>query len=563
MFCHYLYHPPEDRAAIFGARDCAGSYIAKVCAQVAGEKIHIQDWQQSVNRAPDVTDMIQPRARHLQDLGPQIGANRIVKGAVIKSKLMRDCWFYEDEQQAEEGKVFEKMIFGGSLQSIGRGGGPTGSRNKFLNPEPVAITSFPWAHRNPRTSEWNGEWSCGNYTLYLADPPPPFFSTATPLQAETASRFFRAEYWASDVAKFGHQGLKVAAAADNATLLPMTIAFQLSAQRAQYDAVFPQRNTYIQIARDIGVLETAGRRILARHLTSMLGAAIQRPMFEQYMAFWQASWLRTDGKIQDACALAERTFQAFSADAQTLAAADREKEVWQRTGTAARMTLAGAGALGAMRELLRLVAYELQVHQHFLFELSSNTSADRRALHPLYSGPVTQRLQGTFRDDILTRAAAACDALALTVAVGEGTPPDSEADYYSWSEGFRTEVDRSRALIGHLRGLLDEIVRVAALLRPADGDVTGAAGLEGDIWRALPKFQRRSRDKRRLRLVSSPKSVPRWRLWDALLRSCRRPHIYFQTLTLKSGDERGRCSSQGQCGSSKCEKYYEIAATLI
>lgn len=354
------------------------------------------------------------------------------------NRLMRDCRFYEDEQQAEESKVFEKMIFGGSLQALGRGGGPSGSRHKFLNPGPVAITSFPWAHRNPRTSEWDGEWSCGNYNTYLADPPPPFFSTSIPLQVEKASRLFSLYYLQSHVSKFGHQSLKLEP--DGTTLMSMT--FRLSKQRAQYDQAFPHRDTYLQLIREIGALDKSGNRILARHLTDKLDGAIQQPMFQQHMNFWQQEWPRTDGQIEDVCATAERNFQAFSLAVQNVmtgAATGRENEGWQRT-TSARITAAGAGAFGALRELLRLITYEVQVHQHFLFEFNSNTEAARQTLHPQYSGPVAQRLQVTFRDGILARAAALCDGLSPGVrlaATGLAPLPAKQSEYQGWLESLK------------------------------------------------------------------------------------------------------------------------------
>lgn len=464
---------------------------------------------------------------------------------------MPDCWFYEDEQQAEEGKIFEKMIFGGALEGLGRGGGPGGSRNKFLNPGPVSISSFPWALKNPRTSEWNGEWSCGNYTLYLADPPPPFFSTCIPLQAEKASRLFDLRYWQSDVVKYGHQSLKLEP--DDTTL--MSMFFKLSKDRAQYDLAFPSRNVWTELIRELGALNKApGTGILARHLLDKINEAMKQPMFEQYMNYWQAEWPRTDDRIENACAAAEQSFQAFYAAAQNVtapAAIARENQGWRRD-TGPRITTAGAQAFGDMRELLRLIAYEVQIHQHFLFEFNSNTEAARQTLHGQYSGPVAQRLQGRFRDDVLARAAALCDGLARDVGLAASMTaprPANQSDYYRWLDGLNVGLGSMTTLIRSLRSLLDGIVEGVVLLRPAEAGAQEASGLERDIMKAMPKFQRRPKYQRRRYLVSTPTFVYSGLPTDWQI-VC---HSSWEILTMRSGREGSCCPISRQQGPQKFE----------
>lgn len=232
--------------------------------------------------------------------------------------------------------------------------------------------------------------------------------------------------------------------------------------------------------------------------------------------------------------MAERTFRTFNQNLQAIMTSNdqalRNNNRWQLE-TSETITRAGAEALGAVRDVLRLATYELQVHQHFLFEFNSNPAeGDRFDLWDEYRVPVSERLLDLFRDIVLVPTLAMCDALCLSMRSAELAPSpgvQNQSDYKSWLGELRDELERLVALVNTLQSLLDTIVQGIMIF----GHVQESPGLHLDIVKAIPKFQRRVRDKRRNHLVSVIVSVHGGAGgvldWCALDVPLHAPHVYI------------------------------------
>lgn len=438
-----------------------------------------------------------------------------------------ECWYFEDEQQAEEGKTFEKQIFGAPLERF-----PTVSeKTAFLHPGPVTLQSFPWAHGNPRTSEWQGESSCGGYTSYLKDPPPPFFSTTVPMPVEFSGRFLRLDYWNSDVAKFGYHSLKFLP--DNTNL--MSITFKLKTRAEQVQTAFHSVEVYIQIQRVICYLEKSRKRILATYLIQLLMTTIQAPMFKKYLHFWKQLWETTEGRIQVVCDTAQEASRLFSTVFQRVTTSNNSRNRNNRQFGRLRPNSPTAGSismLGSIRELIRLVTQELQIHQHLVFEFLSCAEATRIKLHTRYFEEIRSRLQKTFRDGFLARALTMCRGIdARNPAIVR--PLADQSAYGDWLDSVSDELERLQWLIVQNQSHIDDMVIAIGPGNPQVDNQTSAIpassessaenmaanmqtnarssaplnlevpGLRRDVFRSIPKFARRTGRTRLQRLVST------------------------------------------------------------
>lgn len=195
-------------------------------------------------------------------------------------------------------------------------------------------------------------------------------------------------------------------------------------RKEQEQTVFAGRRTFLQTMEAIADIRKRGNKMLAEHLEYLVSKAVETPMTRKHFHFWKREWQRTDAKLEDACQLLEgfATFFDLSTGlAITAGPIDRSLMVFD-----AMLEKAAADLFGGIRELLRLVAQELQTHQHFVFAFQGRPEPAKTALRTRYLDRVAQRLQERFRDGLLTRALATCrasniarDPATAFLAVGE------------------------------------------------------------------------------------------------------------------------------------------------
>lgn len=402
-------------------------------------------------------------------------------------------------------------------------------KNLFLHHGPVGLLSFPWGHANPRTHQWNGAWSCGGYTSYLRDPPPPFFSTQRPMEVEGCTGLFRLAYWESDVQKFGYHALKLLP--DYTSL--MNVDIHLTPQVGQIATVFTSRDVFHQAIRAVVFLEAAGKRITSSYLDHLLKMAFQAPLFKKQLHFWKQSWARTEDKIQVVSDDAQKSFAEFLAIFREVATSDdatnRNNRRFEEP-TPTSPIVAGRKLFGSIKEVIRLVMQELSIHPTFVFKLQSCPEASRIALHKRYFEDVCLRLQKRFREDFL--------GTMFTLSRGVyrdnpdvKSPSVSQSAYRDWIYWLPLELDKLGTLAFQAQHHIDAIIQtIGPVPQPAANQASGqtagqantsainqanapnpvssqSSGLRQDIFKAIPKFSKRARDKRLERLVSATLSV--------------------------------------------------------
>lgn len=444
------------------------------------------------------------KSRGYLDLGVELGTHRIIDGDYQTSYLGRGNFFLEDDPQSEEGKSFEKQVFG---MVVGRLSIAL-VRNSWLHPGPSALTSWPRPLGNPRSSEWKGRHSCGNYTTYLKDPPPPFFSTVRPLPVATANRYLRKDFWAADVARFGPKGLKIPSEA-----FPlMKMKMDLDPRIPQMQSAFGDAKEYKRLGRARGDLWRAGNIVINGYVQQVVDKVLKTPMFQKELHFWKREWARTDARIEVVCARAEKFFTAFSETAAPVfSAAPGSRGSLSRRNASFNandaLVAAGQNAFGEMQELLRLIVSELQDHQHFLFEYSTSTDANKAVLHERYFVKIADRLQITFGESFLPRADQVITAFKVLGAAAIA-PAQDEDSYQTWLEWVAMELNRLEGAIGTTTSLVNDLVRAIGPAPPPVRIMYPEAvtlfdeGLQRTIFQAVSKFSRRASDKKRHRLVS-------------------------------------------------------------
>lgn len=404
-------------------------------------------------------------------------------------KAWEQDWFFQDEQQAEEGKSFEKQIWGATGPKLL---GPP-PRNAFLHPVPMSLRSWPWAHVNPRTSEWNGASSCGSYTTYLKDPPPPFFSTTIPLRVEDAGRIFRRAYWEAEIPRFGFQGLKVSPKDDTLVSMKFTLASRLE----QVESVFQSLEVYNEIWEAMDAILSSKKVHTSTYLGHLRTKALEVPKFRDYSQFWMDEWPRTNEQLEAVCGRLEAAFQLLLDEVGPIMSSARERDT--KIGTEA-VQRASSNAFGLVKELLRLVIQELQIHQHFVFQWHSFAPAAQTTLRSVFDPALSGRLTNTFVNDILPRGIAACSL--IDPKRPEYTPPSitlgEEQKYGAWANEIGIELRRARI---HLDSLRLQAIDIRRAITTGNTEAQLNSGLRSDVFRAVPKFSRRPLDKRRKRLV--------------------------------------------------------------
>lgn len=127
-------------------------------------------------------------------MGQELGFYTTVNGVqVFRDRGYYDNWFFEDDQQAEDGKQLEMRLFGTAMGQLGS----STKKTAFLHPGPVGLWSWPMPHLNPRTSEWNGLNSCGAYTS-VGSP------GSNPLDVQCPRRLARELYLAMTLQRLVH-----------------------------------------------------------------------------------------------------------------------------------------------------------------------------------------------------------------------------------------------------------------------------------------------------------------------------------------------------------------------
>ncbi|KAJ0107255.1 hypothetical protein J7T55_007625 [Diaporthe amygdali] len=122
-------------------------------------------------------------------------------------------YLFQDDPQAEEGKSFEKQIWGFDIEAEPEAA--IDRDNDAYRPFLSAV-NWPWMHptvhfQNQRSVEAGnyGNATSHGYRLYLLDPPAPAFDLKTPLPVSSYAKFMQESWWETEFVKFGHQGLRL------------------------------------------------------------------------------------------------------------------------------------------------------------------------------------------------------------------------------------------------------------------------------------------------------------------------------------------------------------------
>ncbi|KAK2611512.1 hypothetical protein N8I77_004846 [Diaporthe amygdali] len=313
-------------------------------------------------------------------------------------------YLFQDDPQAEEGKSFEKQIWGFDIEAE-----PEAAIDRDNDAYRPILSAVNWPRMHPTVHFQNqrsveagnyGNATSHGYRLYLLDPPAPAFDLKTPLPVSSYAKFMQESWWETEFVKFGHQGLRLSIHSTDPSS-PMMSVIRPNQTVVEF---FPLLTSVI---KSVGVLGFINNHALPRlrehqlisimrYLSLLTREAASAKLFRNRLHYEKRTWPTRVHGIQD---LTSTSTQGFNAIWNGVLETLQQPLSDATAGYVSDLTETMRGLLRSLMELNHLLGIEVQYSQGLTAQYVLHSTAARVKIHRRYMQPLQQHLQ-QMRDSI-------------------------------------------------------------------------------------------------------------------------------------------------------------------
>lgn len=385
---------------------------------------------------------------------------------------------FQDESQAEEGFVFENLLWGGELSYATTENGMD-KDDGFPATVNVTLKSWPRAKPHPRPARAGADNS--RWPDRLTEPPASTVNRETALPVTTYSRLFHESFWArgGPFAQYGHQALRMPVHQWEGRPLKSQFEF-LYVRNHDSSRAFGSKAAVNWMLSAYALLREAGQYAIAEYMLHLTESLVEGSRMGKRLHYEKKTWAQTDPRILGRIGEIRRLGnQLPTLLANYRQARDQPGDPRQGPAPVANALSAyidqGRLMLVEATELERLLGIEVQQTQYLILGVLKQIDETRRSLGR-YLDILRYRLQnvlGRRADEAIAAVSALHQQYLAEIVPGLPQPMDGNQQHRRLSQlvsAYTTMSASIQASFPSVRNQLNDLVNTISICLNQDGN---------------------------------------------------------------------------------------------